>query len=60
MKTIEERIGQQLDAISGASQIWDDSTLETVRQAPEGVTAYDLLLAELNQIEPEAEEKSQL
>lgn len=47
MRTIEELVGEQSDAVSSASQSWDETTLALARQAPEGPTAYDIMLAEL-------------
>ncbi|MEY8463370.1 hypothetical protein [Streptococcus merionis] len=45
MIMIEELVSGQVDGMTSASQSWDDATLSIVRQAPEGVTAYDIILA---------------
>lgn len=49
MITIEELVSGQLDGQSSASQTWNEETLDIIRQAPEGLTAYDILLATLDE-----------
>ncbi|MBM9832995.1 hypothetical protein IAG15_17790 [Enterococcus faecalis] len=49
MITIEELVSGQLDGQTSASQAWNDETLEIIRQAPEGLTAYDILLARFDE-----------
>ncbi|MGT2666283.1 hypothetical protein ACVRYP_03010 [Streptococcus rifensis] len=49
MVTIEELISGQVDGQSSASITFNDDTLDVVRQAPEGLTAYDILLATLDE-----------
>lgn len=48
MVTIEELLSGELDAVTSASRAFPEETLELVRQAPEGLTAYDILLAQLS------------
>ncbi|MGT2755657.1 hypothetical protein [Streptococcus ovuberis] len=51
MVTIEELLSGELDAVTSASRAFQEDTLELVRHAPEGLTAYDLLLAQLDEEE---------
>ncbi|MGT2783983.1 hypothetical protein [Streptococcus merionis] len=49
MITIEELVSGQVDGLTSASQSWNDATLAIVREAPEGVTAYDIILASFDE-----------
>lgn len=56
MVTIEELISGQADAVSSASQNWDDSTLEIIRQSSGDLTAYDQFLRDFQTMETFGEE----
>lgn len=47
MVTIEELLSGDFDAITSASLSFKEETLDLVRQAPEGLTAYDIFLAQM-------------
>ncbi len=49
MITIEELVSGQVDGLTSSSQNWNDATLAIVREAPEGVTAYDIILASFDE-----------
>lgn len=56
MITIEELASGQVDAVSSATLSWDEDNLDLVRQAPEGQTAYDFILAQMSQESASPEE----